>query len=235
MDRIERTAIAERLHPTNEGVGERDAALGGGAEHRDGLRLEQRTKPLQHRKLVTGTLTGVVPGGGLIAQDHPRVDRGCAAFRHDQWVDVELGHLALQAHQQPVPAADLQQHVDQRVGIDRACSARAGEQRRTAQLREHRARIVGVDRRQAEGDVFQDLDEDAAETDHDHRAEMSIRIAADHDLLAARCHLLDQPAVDARTRDRRQPHHLFDRAANRPRAIEMEPYASCIALMQKIG
>ena len=64
-----------------------------------------------------------------------------------------------------------------------AWPARTLEQRRCLQLGEHLARVLLVDRTDAERDVLQHFDENAAEADHDHRPELRIPQTADDDLL----------------------------------------------------
>ena len=74
------------------------------------------------------------------------------------------------------------------------------QQRGHAQLLEHRVGLPLVERRQPQGDVAEDLHEDAAGPDDHDGAEHLVHLQAG-DQLDDRLHLLgDQEAVDARVR-----------------------------------
>src|SRR3546814_5824426 len=98
--------------------------------------------------------------------------------------------------------------VDQRRLVDGGLAADAVDQRAALQFAQHRVGVGFCDRADAEGNVLQDLDQDAAQPDHDHRAELRVAEAADHDLLAGWDHLLDQPAFDPRRREDRKSTRL---------------------------
>ena len=203
MNGIEFAGKAERLHSADEGIGQRHAAFRRSAEHADGPRLEQRTEALQHGQIVVRRLGGASLERLPVAQNHAGIDRDESALVDHDRIDVEFGDVRLQPHQQPVAAADLHERVDQGGLVDRAPSAGAVEQRRTVEFAEHGARIAGIDRADAERDVLENLDEDAAETHHDHRPELRVAVAADDDLEALRRHFLDEPAVYSGRPDRR--------------------------------
>ena len=62
-----------------------------------------------------------------------------------------------------------------------------------------RERLVGADRHRREDDIAQHLDMDAAEPDHQHRAEIGVAGDAEDDFDAGRRHLLHEHALDRGT------------------------------------
>ena len=80
----------------------------------------------------------------------------------------------------------------------RASPARAFEQGVGLRAPEHLHGLLGGDRREVERDVLHHLDENAAQAEHQHRAELRVAGHAQDHLAAARAHLLDVDAVDAR-------------------------------------
>ena len=84
--------------------------------------------------------------------------------------------------------------------VHRLGAAKALQHPLRLQLAQHAARFARVDRREPHRRVLQQFDEDAAEADDDHRAELRVDARADHDLGARRHHRLHEHAVDARRR-----------------------------------
>src|SRR6202790_3402172 len=177
----------------------------------------------------TATVAGANSGRKVSRGSGARLGGGAAAgSRHDQRIEVEFGHRVGVPHQEPVRAADPEHYVDQRVGVDGGLAAKAGKQRMASEFAEHRASLRRVDRADAEGDVLQHLNQDAAEADHDHRSELRIAQAADHDLAAGWDHLLDQPSLHASLGDGGFYRHRLDRGAYCPSVPKPERDASRI-------
>jgi hypothetical protein len=75
-----------------------------------------------------------------------------------------------------------------------------------------------------EGDVLHDLDEDAAQAEHQHRAELRVARHAEDDFAAAGAHAFDVDAVDAGGRGRAADahHHEVEGVAHRVGGAEVE-------------
>ena len=93
--------------------------------------------------------------------------------------------------------ADLHDDVDERLDVGRLRAPHALEQREALQLAQHPVGLVAAERRDAEGDVAEHLDEHAAEADHHDRPEERVLGDADDHLDAAGDLLADEDAVDA--------------------------------------
>ncbi|MEP7206746.1 MAG: hypothetical protein ABI920_07395 [Casimicrobiaceae bacterium] len=132
-----------------------------------------------------------------VRQNEPRVHDDRASLTDDDGIEIELGEVAVEAHQQPALAANPHQQVDQGGTIDRSPTARTVEEPRAAKVGEHRHSVPPGDRTQPERDILQYLDEDAAEADHQQRPEPAIPHRADDHLDAGRTHCLDQIPIDA--------------------------------------
>ena len=138
-------------------------------------------------------------------------------------------------HEQAIGAADLQDRLDQRLDCRRP--PRRGPlpaaPRPLSSPSMARASALG-DRADAERDVLEDLDEDAAETDHDHRPELRIAIAADDHLAAGRDHLLDEPAVDPGSGNSGLCRHRVDGLGDGPRRPDIQRDAADVGLVQDL-
>ena len=194
MDGIDLARKTERLHSADKGVGQGDAALRGRTEHAYGFWLEQRTEALQRRQRVARLGRGAASGGVGFA----RTTRASTATSPCSPTTIGLmSNSAMSARSRisrpSRPPTFRTRH--QCAPVDRASSACPVEQDCAFEFAEHAVGVVSVDRADAERDVLEDLDEDAAETDHHHRPELRIAVAADHDLLAPRRHFLDEPAL----------------------------------------
>ena len=95
-------------------------------------------------------------------------------------------------------------------------------------------RILPVDRTDAECRVAEDLDEHTAETEHDDGPETGVDQAADHELHAGRCHLLDEHAAERELAAARHGFDLAHRGGRGRRVREAEADSAHIALVQGI-
>ncbi len=80
--------------------------------------------------------------------------------------------------------------------VDGGSAARAVEDRSAAQLVEHRLGIAGLDRRETDRDIVEDLGVDAPEADEDGRPERRVTPQPDDQLHARGGHRLDEEAAD---------------------------------------
>ena len=125
---------------------------------------------------------------------------------------------------------------DQRIDVGRGLAAEAGEKLCDLQLGDHRARIVRRDRQQPERDVLDQLDQDAAGADHQHRTVERIGARAD-DHLDAVDHLLHEIAVDRRARHGLGGGRgkLVRRALDLGLRCQMQPHAADLGLVRDRG
>ena len=112
--------------------------------------------------------------------DHPRVQRQQPLRRGEQRVDVDLLDPALLDDQ----VAEPDQELLERGQVHRRAAAHALERREDLGLLHHPPRQRGVERRQAQRAILEDLDELAAGAEEQHRAELRVEAAADDQLVA---------------------------------------------------
>ena len=117
-------------------------------------------------------------------------DRALCGRKHR--VEIEFDDLREVADELRHPHDD----VGQSVAVDGLAAAHAVQHLPGLYAVEHRERVVFGRRGEAEGDVLQHFDEDAAEAEGDELAEALVGDRADNDLGAALQHLLDLDAVD---------------------------------------
>ena len=165
-------------------------------------------------------------------QDQAGIDGDGTAFRDDHRIKVDLGDIVGEIEEKTIDAADLQHHVDEGIDGNRRPAARSAEQGRALKFAEHFTGIPFADRTQTEGDVGQDLDEDAAEPDHDHRSETRIADTADDDFLARRRHLLDQVAVDRPPQDALGRGHRGNGVGHRTGCLETDTNTTGVAFVE---
>ena len=128
--------------------------------------------------------------------DDANVGRDGARRCREHRVQVHLGDLGKIADQR----RDVDDHVGERVAIDRLRAAHAFQDFCGGDTVEHRQRVVAGCGREAEGDVLQHFDQHAAQTERHKLAERRVGHRADDHLLAAGEHLLHLDALDARFR-----------------------------------
>ena len=121
--------------------------------------------------------------------------------------------------------------------VGRRAAAHALEDGEAADFADELFRVARLQRDDAEGDVLEHLDHDAAEAEHHHGAELRVRGHADDDLDAGLRHLLDGYAVDLRLR-----RLLFDRGLDALeggthglRAVEGQLDAADIGLVRDVA
>ena len=139
------------------------------------------------------------------------------------------------AHHQTVLATETEHDVHEGIAIDRLFAARAVQKRRCTQTINHVVRVRFVDRANAKGDILQDLDENAAEADHHHRAELGITIGADDELATGRDHLLDKPSFDIGGADRGPLRHRRNGIRHGGNVCKVQHDATGIRFVQDVG
>ena len=153
----------------------------------------------EQRGEVGGLGFGLVRGGLLgldLSDDEAGIDRNGAGVRNDDRVQVDFGDVFRQRGQQAGGAGEAGDQGDQCVDVCLDAAAGAVEHLHAAQFGEHVADLVFGQGRQAEGHVFEDLDQDAAQADHDGPAQSGGAHCADNDFVAGGNHFLDQQAVE---------------------------------------
>ena len=90
------------------------------------------------------------------------------------------------------------QQFHDRLAVDRGCAAHAVKQRSAAQLREHRARLALIDRRDPDRGVLEHFNEHSAQTNHHHRTELGIARDACEQFQSRRRHGLHRDAFESR-------------------------------------
>ena len=164
------------------------AVLGGGADHGNGLRLHDAI----HR-LDDVVLAGTRARRGLVVVDHDADIRGNrTVLGGEDRIEVKLGDLRIIVHK----LRNAHDHIGERVAVDRIAAAHALQHLGCLDAVKHRERLLPRDGRKAEGNVLQDLDENAAKAEGDQLAERAVGDGADDDFLTAGQHLLDLHAND---------------------------------------
>lgn len=164
------------------------AGLVGGADDRDGARLEDALHRAQD--LLAGE-----PGrrlGRREVQHEPQVGRHGAGGRGEHRVEVGLGDLGEVGDQVGEPGED----VGQPLAVHRRAAADPVQHLGGPGVAHLGQGVLAGDRGQAEGDVLEDLDQYAAQAEHHDLAEGGVGGGADDDLGAAADHLLDLHALD---------------------------------------
>ena len=137
------------------------------------------------RRDVAGGIGADGSLGHLVQRDfgavhhHARVERDQAVRRGQQRIDVDFLDPALLGHQR----AEAHQEHFERGQIHRLAAAHAFQRLVDLGLLHHAPRQRGVQRRQAERAVLEDLDQLAAGAEQQHRAELRIEAAADDQLV----------------------------------------------------
>ena len=131
---------------------------------------------------------------------------------------------------------ELRQSDGERVDVAGRLAARAFEDRGAAQLADHVVRLLDSERRDAESDIAQYLDKDAAEAEHDDGAEHRVVLHAEDHLDAALDHRRQQDAVDLGARRPRRDalHDLIEGGAGLARR-HVEHDAAHLRLMRDVG
>src|SRR4051794_29301514 len=119
--------------------------------------------------------------------------RALAPRAHQQRIDIDAGELG------PFRGGEhrqLRQGLRQRVEIAGRLAARPFQHRPAAQFANHAVRLLDAERRDAERDVAQDLDENATQPEHHNRAKDWIVLYAEYGLDPTAQHRRDQDAID---------------------------------------
>ena len=134
-------------------------------------------------------------------------------------------------------ARQCRDQLGQRRTVGRRRPSYSAEQRRSLELVNEGQGLLLPDRDWREGDVAQNFDMDAAEPDHQHRAESGIPRDAEDDFAPRRRHRLDQDAVDDSFRERLfgAPQHPFVGFAYGRFAEKAKREAACLGLVGDIG
>src|SRR5690606_23773521 len=126
-------------------------------------------------------------------QNDQSVDHPSSVLMDNQRIDIDFPNPRLitegkigQPHEQPL---DL-------VRVRRFPSARSPQQRLAFQILHHFFRVPFMDRQDAQGNVLQDFDENASQSEKQRGAERFVAGNAENDLGARIHHFLDQDAVD---------------------------------------
>ena len=133
--------------------------------------------------------------GLFLLQDDAGIDhlQALAFFVNEYGVGVRLGDLVAQVIDHAgIGAEQVLQRARSRGGF----AAGAGQDGNTADLVDHLHDLVLVDRGHAEGNILEHFDEDAAQAEHDRRAEGGIVDRADDDFRAQGRHFLHGDAAD---------------------------------------
>ena len=187
MDRVDLplvTAIDEILHHRVADL----AGLGGGADHRNGFRLHDPVH-LTHDVVVmrawTRRLRRKIDHNAHVGGNRVGLGRKYRVQVHlgDRW---KIGD-------QP---RDVDDDVGDRIAVGRFAAAHTLEHFVGLDAIQHRERVLPGRRREAEGDVFENLDQHAAKAERHQLAERSVGDGADDDFLTAQQHLLDLNALD---------------------------------------
>ena len=109
----------------------------------------------------------------------------------DDRVEVDLEDVGSLRAQAP----ERDQHGDQGHPVDRRAAADTAQDPRAAELVEHRLGRRGVERREPDRDVVEDLGQDPAQADQDGRPELRVAAQAHDQLHAGRRHRLDEQAA----------------------------------------
>ena len=116
----------------------------------------------------------------LAVQDDAGVERQQPLGRGQQRVDVDFLDPALLDHE----LAEADQQLLERGQVDRLAAAHALERLVDLGLLHHAARQGGVERRQGQRAVLEDLDQLSAQAEQQHRPELRVEAGADDDLVA---------------------------------------------------
>ncbi len=135
---------------------------------------------------------------------HHRVDGDDAlAFgQDDQRIDVDAEQLIAEADGE---VRDADNRIAQCIDITRRFAAHAAEYLKAAQTCEHVARLSARQGRDADGNVFEHFDENAAQAAKNDRTEQRIALDAENHFDPVAGHALDDNTVDRRVR-----HSAFD-------------------------
>ncbi len=116
------------------------------------------------------------------------------------------------------------------------CSARTGQQSVGPGGSQHLHGLLCGDRRQVEGHVLHDLDEDAAETEHQHRSELGIPGHSQNHLAAPLAHLLHVSATDPGFRHAagRSEHHQVEGVPDLLGRGQVEPHTADVRLVDDV-
>ena len=167
------------------------------------------TAGVEQRREVRSTDLRYGPGAGNgLADEEARVDGDRTGFGDDDRVEVDLDDLFGQFGQQPCGSGEVRDEVDECGQIGAHSPAGTVEDLHTAQLAEHVRDLRLRQRCGAEGDVFEDLDEDAAESHHDVPPDPRGPDGADDDFVAAGRHLFDKEAGEFMARLTQRQRHL---------------------------
>ena len=128
----------------------------------------------------------------LEVQHHAHVSRGGALGRRKHGIQIEFGNLGEVRHQ----LRDIHDHGRERLAVHGLRAAHPAQYFRGRDAIEHRQCVLAARRGETEGDVLEDLDQNAAEPEGHQLAECRIGHGADEYFLAAAEHLLDLHAVD---------------------------------------
>src|SRR5439155_6531001 len=159
------------------------AVLGGGADHRNALRLHDAVhrgddffgRARRRARLV------------IEVDDDAHVGGDRVLLGGEYGVEIEFDDFGEIADE----LRNLDDDVGERIAADRIAAAHALEHVMGLDAVEHRRRIVLGGGRQTEGNVLQNLDQHAAEAERHQFAERAVGNGADDDLGAAGQHLLD--------------------------------------------